>query len=65
MKRQNILDCLGEGKAARHEELEMYINEIEQKFNTIRNLLGDIDINHLDNIKKASKIATFMSNELY
>ena len=65
MKRQNILDCLEEGKAARHEELEVYINEIEQKFNTIRNLLDDIDIRNLDNIVEASEIATSMSNDLY
>ena len=65
MERQDMLDCLEEGKAARHEELEMYINEIEGKFNTIRDLLNDIDIRNLDNIVEASEIATSMSNELY
>ena len=63
MKRVDILCCLSQENG--DDELEMYINEIEQKFNTIRNLLDDIDIRNLDNIVKASEIATSMGNELY
>ena len=63
MKRVDMLCCLS--KENGDDELELYINEIEEKFNAIRNLLGDIDIRNLDNIVKASEIATSMSNELY
>tara|TARA_R110000796_G_scaffold213795_1_gene329850 strand:- start:441 stop:632 length:192 start_codon:yes stop_codon:yes gene_type:complete len=63
MKRQDILGCLSQENG--DDELEMYINEIEEKFNKIRNLLDDIDIRNLDNIVKASEIATSMGNELY
>tara|TARA_R110000868_G_scaffold563_1_gene4144 strand:+ start:279 stop:470 length:192 start_codon:yes stop_codon:yes gene_type:complete len=63
MKRVDILCCLS--KENGDDELEMYIDEIEQKFNAITELLGDIDINHLDNIKKAIGIAADMSSELY
>ena len=63
MTRGDILRCLSQENG--DDELEMYINEIEEKFNTIRNLLDDIDIRKLDNITKASEIATSMSNDLY
>ena len=63
MKRADILCCLS--KENGDDELELYINEIEQKFNTIRDLLNDIDIRNLENIVEACEIATAMSNELY
>ena len=63
MKRVDMLCCLS--KENGDDELELYINEIEEKFNAITELLGDIDINHLDNIKKAIGIAADMSSELY
>tara|TARA_R110000822_G_scaffold108583_1_gene238140 strand:- start:239 stop:430 length:192 start_codon:yes stop_codon:yes gene_type:complete len=63
MKRVDILCCLS--KENGDDELEMYINEIERKFNAITELLGDIDINHLDNITEAIGIAADMSSDLY
>ena len=63
MKRVDMLCCLS--KENGDDELELYINEIEEKFNTIRNLLDAIDIRNLDNIVEASEIATSMSNDLY
>ena len=63
MTRQDMLGCLGEDDG--EQELETYINEIEEKFNAIRNLLDNIDILNLDNITEASAIAADMSSDLY
>tara|TARA_R110000764_G_scaffold22606_2_gene56148 strand:+ start:2013 stop:2204 length:192 start_codon:yes stop_codon:yes gene_type:complete len=63
MTRQDMLGCLGEDDG--EQELETYINEIEEKFLAIRNLLDNIDIPNLDNITEASAIAADMSSDLY
>ena len=63
MTRQDMLGCLGEDDG--EQELETYINEIEEKFNTIKHLLNTLDIRNVENIAEACEIATSMSNELY
>ena len=66
MNRQDILESAEDLSAdGQQENLSEAINYIEYKFNEIRDLLETIDINKMDNIVAAKRVADELSDDLY
>jgi hypothetical protein len=47
------------------DDLITFVNEVEDEFNKIRDLLDKVDLANLDNISDAFDIADVMSHRLY
>ena len=57
-----FLDCTDEDK---FDEIKSTLDMFQEKFIAIKELLDDVDIDHLENIKKVRELAVKSIDELY